>query len=152
MDHYIPCMFTAGPTKAGVEATVNYGSDFSERNTYDAGDYPDQDTRLWKEEDLVASFGEFCATTSSKFDLAGLIRAYGIPACPELGGGGATVWAKRMRSWNRRARYEELKRSRCGEQAPVETATGEDAPVKKSRKRSVEKAPLEKSRKRPMRT
>ena len=82
MDHYIPCMFTAGPTKAGVEATVNYGSDFSERNTYDAGDYPDQDTRLWKEEDLVASFGEFCATTSSKFDLAGLIRAYGIPACP----------------------------------------------------------------------
>ena len=149
MDHYIPCMFTAGPTKANVEATVNYGSCF-ERKKYTEGEYPDQSTRLWKEEDLVASFGEFIAT--SKLDLEGLIRAYGIPACPELGGGGATVWAKRMRSWNRRARYEELKRSRCGEQAPVETATSEDAPVKKSRKRSVEKAPLENSRKRPKRT
>ena len=140
MDHYIPCMFTAGPTKANVEATVNYGSCF-ERKKYTEGEYPDQSTRLWKEEDLVASFGEFMATTS-KLDLAGLIRAYGIPACPELGGGGATMWAKRMRGWNRMARYEEHKRLSCGrsekpKEKVVEKAQAEPAPKRPKRSRTV---------------
>ena len=140
MDHYIPCMFTAGPTKANVEATVNYGSCF-ERKKYTEGEYPDQSTRLWKEEDLVASFGEFMATTS-KLDLEGLIRAYGIPACPELGGGGATLWAKRMRGWNRMARYEEHKRLSCGrsekpKEKVAEKAQAEPAPKRQKRSRTV---------------
>ena len=140
MDHYIPCMFTAGPTKANVEATVNYGSSF-ERHNYEEGDYPDQSTRLWKEEDLQASFGEFMATTP-ELDLAGLIRAYGIPACPELGGGGATMWAKRMRGWNRIARYEEHNRVLCGgsekpKRKVVEKAQAAPATKKPKRPRKV---------------